>query len=303
MIPSHSALTPEPWNVTAHIPAGEVIIQGHRGVGELAEENTVEAFELAWRMGVYPECDLRMTSDGVIVPFHDEDFSRVVKDAPPALRRQGVKDLTYAELAQLDVGAWKGDQFQGRHVLPMSTIFALMRGHPARHLYMDIKSIQFPDLAAEVRAHGVESQVVLASCHPEEIREWKALMPTSETLLWMHGDVAALSAALADLRATKFAGIRQVQIHIYPKVTTEAWAPSSDESASDNPFRLPNAFLRQVGDELRAHGILFQVFPFTDAADVYAQLMDLGVMSFATDHPDIARRAINAYYEARTSFR
>jgi hypothetical protein len=168
---------------------------------------------------------------------------------------------------------------------------------------MDIKSIQFSRLAAEVRACGVESQIVLASSRPEEIREWKALVPASETLLWMHGDTAALSAALAGLRATKFAGITQMQIHVYPKVTADAWAPPTDESPPDNPFRLPNVFLRRVGDELRAHGILFQAFPFTDAADVYARLLDLGVMSFATDHPDIARLAINAYYQARRSSR
>src|SRR3990170_4827123 len=71
------------WNVTDHVPLEKVIVQGHRGVGNLAEENTVEAFELAWRMGLYPESDLRMTRDGVIVPFHDNDFSRVVKNASP----------------------------------------------------------------------------------------------------------------------------------------------------------------------------------------------------------------------------
>jgi len=54
------------WNITDHIPREKIIVQGHRGVGDLAEENTVEAFELAWKMGLYPEADLRMTKDGVI---------------------------------------------------------------------------------------------------------------------------------------------------------------------------------------------------------------------------------------------
>ena len=287
------------WNITDHIPLEKIIIQGHRGVGDLAEENTVEAFELAWRLRIYPESDLRMTKDGVIVPFHDGNFARVVKDASPELKKQGVKDLTFAELAQLDVGSWKGEQFKGRRVVPMATIFELMRGRPERHLYMDIKSIEFPRLAAEVRKYGIEKQIVLASRKVEEIRAWKALVPESETLLWMHGNEAELSRDFAALRQTKFAGLTQVQIHVYPKVTTDAWAPPTDESPADNPFRLRNAFLVEVGQELRAHGILFQTFPYTKDPKVYAQLLDLGVMSFATDYPDVTLREIKAYYAAR----
>ena len=302
-LPALACATPPapatPWNITDHIPEDRVIIQGHRGVGELAEENTVEAFELAWSMGIYPESDLRMTKDGVIVPFHDDNFSRVVKDASPQLKKQGVKDLTYAELSQLDVGAWKGPAFAGRKVLPMSTIFELMRGQPSRHLYMDIKSIEFPRLAAEVRKYGIEKQIVLASRKVEDLRAWKALVPESETLLWMHGNVATLSADLAKLRATHFQGVTQLQIHVYPKVTTDSWAPPADASPEDNPFRLPNDFLRRAGDELRAHGVVFQTFPYTADPGVYAQLLELGVMSFATDHPDVALREIKAYYAAR----
>jgi hypothetical protein len=41
--------------------------------------------------------------------------------------------------------------------------------------------------------------------------------------------------------------------------------------------------------------VLYQAFPYTAAADVYGQLLDLGVMSFATDHPDVAVREVDAY--------
>jgi glycerophosphoryl diester phosphodiesterase len=284
------------WNVREHLPLEKIIVQGHRGVGNLAEENTVEAFELAWKLGLYPESDLRITRDGVIVPFHDNNFARVVKDASPELKKKGVKDLTYAELSRLDVGAYKGEQFRGRRVVPMATIFELMRGRPERHLYMDIKSIEFPRLAAEVRKYGLEKQVVVASRKVAELREWKALVPESETLLWMHGNEAELRRDLAEHRATKYAGITQLQIHVYPKETKDTWAPPTDPSPADNPFRLRNAFLLEVGRELRAHGVIFQVFPYTDSPAVYAQLLDLGVMSFATDYPDITLRALRDYY-------
>lgn len=290
---------PKPWNITDHIPLDKVIIQGHRGVGFLAEENTIESFEMAWAMGIYPESDLRMTKDGVIVPFHDNDFSRVVKDAPPDLKKKGVKDLTYAELSRLDVGSWRGEAFKGRRVLPMSAIFELMRGRPERHLYMDIKSIEFPLLAREIRKYGLEKQIVLASRKVEQLREWKALVPESETLLWVHGNEAEIRRDFERHRREKFAGITQLQIHVYPKDTTDSWAPPTDESGPENPFRLSNDFLRKTGEELRAHGGVFQTFPYTDDPTVYGKLLDLGVMSFATDHPDVTLREIKAYYEAR----
>jgi hypothetical protein len=226
-----------------------------------------------------------------------------VKDAPPELKKKGVKDLTYAELSKLDVGSWKGEEFKGRNVLPMAKIFEMMQGHPERHLYMDVKSIEFPRLASEVRKHGIEKQIVLASPKAAQLREWKALMPESETLLWMHGNEAKLSKELAALRRTGFAGITQLQIHVYPKLTKDTWAPAVDESSPDNPFRLRNAFLVKTGGELRKHGILFQTFPYTADGSVYGTLLDLGVMSFATDHPDVALREIKAYYGKGTAAR
>jgi hypothetical protein len=34
------------------------IIQSHRGAGDLAPENTLDAFELGWRLGTHPEAML-----------------------------------------------------------------------------------------------------------------------------------------------------------------------------------------------------------------------------------------------------
>jgi len=286
----------KPWNIRHHLPLEQVVVQSHRGAGFLAEEGTLEAFELGWKLGTWPEADLRATRDGVIVSFHDTTFARVLKEPPGDLQKKGVEDLTYAEVAQLDVGERKGEAFKGRRVLAMEQVFEIMRGDRRKHIYMDVKKIEFAHLAAEVRKHDVAGQIVLASPKVEQLREWKALLPESGTLLWMHGDEAKLAKELADLRATKFAGVTQVQIHVYPKDTKDKWAPPADASMPGDLFHLSNAFLRQTGDDLRAHGVLFQVFPWTDRADVIPALLDLGVMSFATDHPDTVMRELKAYY-------
>jgi len=56
------------------------IIIAHRGASgrDMAPENTLPAFQLAFRMGADAcECDVRTTHDGHLVIFHDEDTSRL----------------------------------------------------------------------------------------------------------------------------------------------------------------------------------------------------------------------------------
>ena len=274
------------WTICGRIPPEKFVIQSHRGAGELAPENTIEAFELGWKLGTVPESDLRTTKDGVIVAFHDANFKRVVKGASAELQKKGVKDVTFAELSKFDVGAWKGEGFVDRHVSKMSEVFALMRGKPERRLYLDIKNVDLKQLAALVREHEVGAQVILASTDYEIIREWKRLVPDGQTLHWMGGTEAALTKRLEVLRVAKFADITQLQVHV--RLNTNG--------ASAEPFDMPRAFLRSTGEELRRHGILYQSLPW-DVADpkVYWQLLDLGVMSFATDHPDIVLKAVRDY--------
>jgi glycerophosphoryl diester phosphodiesterase len=279
------------WNVRDHIPMEKFIIQSHRGAGELSEENTIEAFELGWKLETYPEADVRMTKDGVIVAFHDNDFSRVVKDAPAELAKRGVKDLTWEELSKLDVGSWKGEQFKGRRVLRMADGFAAMKGKPNRHLYLDIKNVDLKKLAEEVKAAGVEKQVVFTSPKHEVIREWSKLMPGGDALMWIPGTEESKLAAIETLKKANFEGITQVQIHVrLPTETKEKILPGES-------FTPSRAFLIGVSQELSKRGILFQTLPY-GAKDVgiYKELLDLGLASFATDHPDVTWKAVREYY-------
>jgi glycerophosphoryl diester phosphodiesterase len=269
------------WTIKGHLDKDKVVVQAHRGAGHLAAENTLEAFELGWSLGVWPEADLRTTRDGVIVTFHDENFSRVVKDASPELKKKGAADLTWEELSALDVG-------DGRRVTTLEPVFERMKGHPERHLYLDIKNVDLEKLAAKVKSHEVESQVVLASTKYAILRKWKALAPASGTLLWMGGTEEELRARFAELRETKFADVTQLQVHVRLK-------PKADLAMPD-PFTPSDAFLIEAGRELRSLNILYQALPW-GAADpkVYARLLDLGVMSFATDYPKQTLEAVRGY--------
>lgn len=276
-----------PWNVRDHIPVEKIIIQSHRGAGELAPENTIEAFELAWKLGTVPESDLRTTKDGVIVAFHDATFERTVKHPPEALKKKGVKDITYAELLQLDVGGWKGEQFNGRKVARISDVFKIMRGKPERSLYLDIKNVDLEQLAREVRENDVAKQIIFTSPKYAMIRDFKKLVPEAQTLNWMGGTQAELTKRLEEVRTNKFADLTQLQLHVRPNTN----------SASAEPFNLSRQFIRDTGTELRQHRVILQSLPWgADQPEVYWQLMDLGVMAFATDHPEVVLKAVRDYY-------
>jgi len=284
------------WTIKGHVPPEQFIIQSHRGAGELAEENTPEAFELGWKLGTIPESDVRTTSDGVIVAFHDANFGRVGKGASDALKKKGVKDLTYAELQKLDVGSWKGEQFAGRRVTKMSDIFALMQGKPERRLYLDIKQVDLKRLAGEVKMADVETRVIFASTKYEQIRDWRKLLPAGQTLLWMGGTEEKLRGRLDELRKANFVDVTQVQIHTHLK---DQNAESVKRDSTD-PFQEPDAFLIEAGNELRSRGILFQTLPYGGSTkEIYWKLLDLGLMSFATDHPDVTREAVKVYYDEK----
>ncbi len=276
------------WNVTAHVPLSQFKIQSHRGAGVLAPENTLDAFQLGWKMGTIPESDLRTTKDGVIVAFHDADFSRVVKNASEELKKKGVQDLTFAELSKLDVSRTGAHGYTEGHVSRITDVFALMKGHPERELYLDIKNVDFKQLAGEVKQFKVEKQVILASTKYEQIREWKKLVPESQTLHWMGGDEKKLKKRIEELRKTSFADITQLQIHTRTN-------QSADKA---EPFNLSRKFLIEAGKEVRSHGILYQTLPWDSAdASVFSGLLDLGFESFSTDFPDAAQKAVKAYYE------
>ncbi len=259
------------------MPLEKFVVQAHRGAGVLAPENTIAAFELGWKLHCVPEADVRTTSDGVIVAFHDNNFARVVVGVTPELAKKGVKDVTFDELQKLDVG-------EEQHVLKMSEIFAVMTGKPERRMYLDIKQVDFEQLAREVRAAKIESQVIVASTKYDEIKRWKALVPQSQTLLWVGSTSdAGLEKKLEPVRAAKYEGVTQVQIHVHLRDGLQ-----SIKRDQPNLFLESEDYLRARGDEFRQHGLLYQTLPYgkgAESPDVYWKLLDLGFMSFATDHP------------------
>ena len=109
-----------------------MIVTAHRGASAAAPENTIAAFERAIEVGVDAiETDIRLSRDGVPVLVHDADLSRVANSGAK------VADLTAAELARIDVGAWMAPAFSGQGIPTLSWLAA--RCCPDLRLLLDLK--------------------------------------------------------------------------------------------------------------------------------------------------------------------
>ena len=124
--------------------ASKPMIVAHRGSSAQAPENTLPAFQLAWKQAADAiEGDFQLTKDGHIVCFHDKDTKRV-NGQPLAIAA-----ATLEELRQLDVGriqpqaseralrSWSSDQYKGVQIPTIAEVFATV---PAgKKIFIEIK--------------------------------------------------------------------------------------------------------------------------------------------------------------------
>ncbi len=86
-------------------------IIAHRGASGMAPENTLAAFQLAWKLGAHGiEFDVHLASDGVPVVIHDDDTARV------AGVKAVVAQTSSEKLKRLDVGRWKDGRYTGERI-------------------------------------------------------------------------------------------------------------------------------------------------------------------------------------------
>lgn len=127
----------------------------HRGASEAAPENTLPAFERAWRDGADGvELDVRMTADSQIVCIHDEDTQRVAGNSLV------VASQSYAALQELDVGAWKGAEFKGTRIPLLRDL--LSRAPGGKQIFIELKPgvEAVPALLEAIEASTVEVRQV-----------------------------------------------------------------------------------------------------------------------------------------------
>lgn len=254
---------------------GVLPIPIHRGGGMHQPENTIESFEYSWARHMVPEADIRTTKDGVIVVIHDETVVRTAPDAPENIRNTLISDLNLAELKSLDVGAFRGKS--GQSIPTLDEVFAVMAKDPSKFLHLDYKDIDLNILSQMVKRHGVEKQVIFTTNRYDLIQQWRKLVPTSQTMIWMGGSQQDIEAVLNRLRANNFQDIYIVHMH---------YRPVADSSA----FNMTDAFMLNTQAELAAMGIVLQIQPWNiEDPLIYERLFKIGIRNVGTDFPDMLR--------------
>lgn len=105
---------------------------GHRGWDDLAPENTIPSFDLAYKLGCrYLEGDIQFTSDGVPVLLHDTTLNRTARneDGTELSSTINIVDITYAEALEYDFGIYQGDLYEGTKIPTFEEMIKWLKLH------------------------------------------------------------------------------------------------------------------------------------------------------------------------------
>ena len=234
-----------------------VIRVGHRGAKGHAPENTLVAFQRGLELGAQVvETDVHLSSDGEVVIIHDHTLDRTTNG------KGYVKDMTLAELKQLDAGAWFDSHFQGQRILTLAELLEWAR--PRVPVAIEIKNgpIYYPGIAEKVvrllREYHMLGQVLLLSFDHYVLREAKMLEPELAT------GILYVGRLVDPVAAARTAGASALHPH-WAYVTPDLVETAHSAGLAVSPW-CPN-----------------------DAGGI--EMLDrMGVDSIATDYPDLFDR-------------
>ena len=225
----------------------------HRGGNTVAPENTLAAFEHAVSLGYrYLETDVHLTTDGVLVAFHDADLKRTC----------GI-DARIGDMSAADVSTARVD---AEYEIPlMSELFELF---PDARFNIDAKSDDAVEpLTRLVTEHAALDRVCLASFSLRSLRRMRAALG---------------GRLITNMAPTEVAALRVVGRPI-GRSTRCAQVPTSR-----GPIRVVDE--RFVAAAHRC-GSPVHVWTINDR-DEMTRLLDLGVDGIMTDDCDLLRSVL-----------
>jgi len=158
---------------------------GHRGTAGHAPENTLASVRRAAELGAkWVEFDTKLTADGQVVVFHDDDLNRTTDGHGP------ISEHTLAALKHLDSGGWFGSAFAGERVPTLHEMFDVLAEH---NLGANIEIKPSPGsetesglaVASLVRRHWPKTlpPPVISSFKPESLEAIRSNAPEFERAL------------------------------------------------------------------------------------------------------------------------
>lgn len=242
-------------------PVIEPPVIGHRGAAGYAPENTLASIRAAAALGIrWVEFDARLTADGEIVLFHDEQLERTTNGVGR------VADLSLADLRELDAGAWFGEPFRGARIPTLSEVLALL-GTLGMRANVEIK----PDAGREQQTGDAVARTLA--------REWPRELPLPIVSSFKIESLTAARELLPDVPHAL------IVVDVPPD-----WRQCLEALGCTALHCADRGLTRDLAGEIRAAGYGLRCYTINDG-ETAERLFDWGVEAVFSDYPDrILRR-------------
>lgn len=248
----------------------KILNVSHRGASGHAPEHTLAAYELGEKMkGDYIEVDLQMTKDGVLIAMHDEKVDRTTDGSG------FVKDMTLAEIKELDAGSWFNeaypDKAQPEYVgLKVPTLEEVIEefGRGSRY-YIETKAPSvYPGMEEEL-LRVLEKHKLTGQNAPSS----KVLVQSfsADSLLKMH----ELDAKVPLIQLISYSGPATISDEEVQAIKEYAIGVGASYTRID----------KEYVEKIRANGLLIHPYTVNTKADM-ERLLDWGVTGMFTNFPD-----------------
>ncbi|RYG74632.1 glycerophosphodiester phosphodiesterase [Lentibacillus lipolyticus] len=162
-------------------------IFAHRGASGHAPENTMAAFELAYRQGADGiETDVHLTKDNVPVLMHDERINRTTNSTGY------IKDYTLTQLKQLDAGSWFSPAFSDSKILSLDEMLTWIHDK-ALYLNIELKNnkIDYTNLETivynRIASYGLLHRTILSTFNPNSMTRLNEIATDTPRALLLSG--------------------------------------------------------------------------------------------------------------------
>lgn len=157
-------------------------ILAHRGSKGTRPENTLIAFQTALDAGADGiETDVQLSKDGQMVIMHDEQVDRTTDGTG------NIRDLTLAQLKQLDAGSHFATEFAGTRIPTLDEVIQLLDLNQFTGIFnLELKTNKFSypgierQLATYFKQWDVPFRLVFSSFRAQSLLTLKALYPQAE---------------------------------------------------------------------------------------------------------------------------
>jgi glycerophosphoryl diester phosphodiesterase len=240
---------------TTSTPPSTPLVVAHRGNSAVAPQNTLVAFEAAWRAGAGSiELDVQLTADGQVVVIHDDTVDATTDGTGT------VTALTLDQVRALDAGSWFSPAYAGQRVPTFAEVVDLLVRRPGIDLLLEIKGSWTVDqvrlVTEPIAAAGLRDRVIAQSFWPETVAATAQADPALRRGLLVFEPREDLLDLCAEL------GVMTC-----------------------NPFGM--LLVTDPGLVARLHDAGIQVMVWTlDEPEHWAAAVDLGVDGIITDRPD-----------------